>query len=205
MTTQPQPPGPKQPPRIHGEGCTCGDFARKGCPVAQPQQPTTEQRCRRCGTPILRLDTTERTSSHIWHEDEGTCIDRLRMRNAELEAENKAQLADAENVRAVDAQTIEDLQVELQQAKASRDAFKLSHDALMELNQLSAGAQREMLAQLQASKADGDRFVKLVRLKNLCLDDKLTEGFINAEVDCRTLDDWRRYLDTVDETPRVKP
>ena len=32
MTNQ---PGPKQPPRIHGDGCTCGDFARYGCPAAK--------------------------------------------------------------------------------------------------------------------------------------------------------------------------
>ena len=30
-----QMPGPKQPPRIHGDDCTCGDFARYGCPAAK--------------------------------------------------------------------------------------------------------------------------------------------------------------------------
>lgn len=44
---------------------------------------------------------------------------------------------------------------------------------------------------------DAERFVKLVRLMQLNCDDKLTVGFINAEVDCRTLNDWRQYLDTV--------
>jgi hypothetical protein len=26
-------PGPKQPPRLHGEGCICGDYIRHDCPV----------------------------------------------------------------------------------------------------------------------------------------------------------------------------
>lgn len=36
-------PGPKQPPRIHGDGCTCGDFARYGCPAAATYKPTASQ------------------------------------------------------------------------------------------------------------------------------------------------------------------
>lgn len=33
-STAPTMPGPKQPPRLHGKGCICGDFARVGCPAA---------------------------------------------------------------------------------------------------------------------------------------------------------------------------
>lgn len=37
-SASPQMPGPKQPPRIHGEGCRCGDFARRDCPAAKREQ-----------------------------------------------------------------------------------------------------------------------------------------------------------------------
>jgi hypothetical protein len=32
-------PGPKQPPRLHGEGCICGDYSRQDCPVRDRKPP----------------------------------------------------------------------------------------------------------------------------------------------------------------------
>lgn len=39
VTSKEQLPGPKQPPRIHGEGCICGDSPRNSCPVKYRKAP----------------------------------------------------------------------------------------------------------------------------------------------------------------------
>lgn len=33
MTNSTHPPGPRQPPRMHGDGCICGDSPRANCPA----------------------------------------------------------------------------------------------------------------------------------------------------------------------------
>lgn len=35
-------PGPKQPPRLHGEGCICGDHERYECPVKHRRPPSKD-------------------------------------------------------------------------------------------------------------------------------------------------------------------
>lgn len=35
-------PGPKQPPRMHGEGCICGDYTLSHCPVKDRKPPARE-------------------------------------------------------------------------------------------------------------------------------------------------------------------
>lgn len=71
-------PGPKQPPRIHGEGCICGDNERYECPVKhrKPPAPASKEmvevpkelilRCFGFVNGYFQMDPGSAESSELW-------------------------------------------------------------------------------------------------------------------------------------------
>jgi hypothetical protein len=71
-------PGPKQPPRLHGDGCICGDYVRYDCPVKH-RQPRSARDLYRPENVVAYLRSIENSSiAGMQYKHAADEIERLR-------------------------------------------------------------------------------------------------------------------------------